>query len=390
MRVLFFGSDTFSIRALNVLRKNNKGYTFDIVTPEIKKYGRNLDKLSIPSIHTYCEHYELPFATEIDSKVRNKINNCDYDLCCVVSYDALIPNEILSKIPYSLNIHPSLLPKYKGSSPLQYTLLNQDDECGVTLQNLDPFRFDAGRIVTQTMPLKVEDVLAENLTKLRYMFEGKVKTCAMQRQNADLSFLSIPAENRLYGDVFNVFKNEMGNIGSSLFHEYLNQEMFNTNVYVESKYKKSWARKLQKNVAQINWEKFTRSTILNNFGILKKLYTFKKQYLNKSKKQNFVHCDETSSFQLKRVILSSLKEFNNPSKVPEALRQAPPGSFAPYDDEILGPRLLIKCLNDEYLVCEELQFESFQVEPAEKWIRNLNKRCNNKETLRNSSEMRFE
>ncbi|KAL6940753.1 hypothetical protein ACO0QE_004669 [Hanseniaspora vineae] len=390
MRVLFFGSDTFSIRALNVLRKSSKKYTFDIVAPEIKKYGRNLDKLSIPSIHTYCKHYDLPFSTEVDSSVRNKINNRDYDLCCVVSYDSLIPNEILSKIPYSLNIHPSLLPKYKGSSPLQYTLLNQDEECGVTLQNLDPLRFDAGKIVTQTMPLKVKDVLAESLTELPYVFERKVRTCAMQRQDTDLFFLADPAENRLYGDKFNGFKNEMGNVGSSLFSEYLTQQMFKTNLYVDSKYKKSWARKLQKNVAQINWQTSSRSTILNDFGILKKLYTFKKQYRSKSKKQTSSTLEKHSDHQLKRTIISSLKKFDDVSRVPEVLHQAAPGSFAPLADEILGQRLLIKCIDDEYLVCDELQFESFQVEPAGKWIRNLNKRCNNKETLNDINEMRFE
>lgn len=49
-----------------------------------------------------------------------------------------------------INVHPSLLPKYRGSSPIQYTILNQDKIGGVSIIELSPSSFDSGRILAQT------------------------------------------------------------------------------------------------------------------------------------------------------------------------------------------------------------------------------------------------
>lgn len=69
----------------------------------------------------------------------------------VVSFGYFVPAPIIHGFKHgALNVHPSLLPKYRGAAPIQHTILAGDDETGVTIQELDDKAFDAGRILAQT------------------------------------------------------------------------------------------------------------------------------------------------------------------------------------------------------------------------------------------------
>jgi methionyl-tRNA formyltransferase len=63
----------------------------------------------------------------------------------------MIPSSLLDKfLPLNaLNVHPSLLPRYRGASPIQYTIMNGDPEMGVSVQELSKGRFDHGRLLGQ-------------------------------------------------------------------------------------------------------------------------------------------------------------------------------------------------------------------------------------------------
>ncbi|KAF9899272.1 hypothetical protein EC991_009215, partial [Linnemannia zychae] len=83
-----------------------------------------------------------------------------WDFGVVVSFGWFLPDEVITKFKKAgINVHPSLLPKYRGSAPLQRAILNQDQTTGVTVQLLDPNEFDAGKILAQ-----VEVALPENPT----------------------------------------------------------------------------------------------------------------------------------------------------------------------------------------------------------------------------------
>ncbi|KAI8368403.1 formyl transferase [Choanephora cucurbitarum] len=74
----------------------------------------------------------------------------EYDLGVVVSFGYFIPPHIIDRFKYgAINVHPSLLPKYRGAAPIQHAILYGDKETGVTIQELDPHEFDAGRILAQ-------------------------------------------------------------------------------------------------------------------------------------------------------------------------------------------------------------------------------------------------
>ena len=67
------------------------------------------------------------------------------------SFGHLIPAEVLERYPplHTLNLHPSLLPRYRGAAPIQWALINGDRESGVTVQSLSRGKFDRGDILAQ-------------------------------------------------------------------------------------------------------------------------------------------------------------------------------------------------------------------------------------------------
>lgn len=79
------------------------------------------------------------------------------DIAIVVSFNYFIPESLIKQFPVSaINVHPSLLPKYRGAAPIQWTLINGDTETGVSIIDLHPTTFDAGRVLNQTL-LEIPD-----------------------------------------------------------------------------------------------------------------------------------------------------------------------------------------------------------------------------------------
>ena len=84
-----------------------------------------------------------------NTEFKNEIKELNPDLVCVVSYGIILPKSFL-KIPKlgCINVHPSMLPKYRGPAPIQWAILNGDKKTGVTIMYLNE-QMDAGDIITQ-------------------------------------------------------------------------------------------------------------------------------------------------------------------------------------------------------------------------------------------------
>jgi methionyl-tRNA formyltransferase len=122
----------------------------------------------------------------------------DYDLFLVASYGKIIPKIILDMPKYGvLNIHPSLLPKYRGPSPLQTQILNNENEIGVTLMLMDEL-VDHGPIIAQIKTgisnwpvnlLELKEITAKAgvkllITNLDAWIEGKLKPTEQNHDQA--------------------------------------------------------------------------------------------------------------------------------------------------------------------------------------------------------------
>ena len=164
LRIAFFGSDHFSAQILDKLlefHNNNQGKisSIDIITRSAKKGGRNLRKTVENQLGVFCQSRGLPtFRADSQDDITGLLKTKDFDLALAVSYGKLIPAEFINSMKCgSLNVHPSLLPKYRGSSPIQHTLMNDDDFTGVTIQTLHPSKFDRGEIIDQSKPIYIKD-----------------------------------------------------------------------------------------------------------------------------------------------------------------------------------------------------------------------------------------
>ncbi len=146
---VFFGTSEFSVIVLEELKA--KGFTPEaIVTVEDKPSGRKL-ALTPPPVKVWAEKNRIPlfqFKTLKTKETEDALKSLGADVFVVASYGKLIPKNILDIPKYkTLNIHPSLLPKLRGPSPIQTAILEQN-ETGVTIIRLDT-EMDHGPILTQ-------------------------------------------------------------------------------------------------------------------------------------------------------------------------------------------------------------------------------------------------
>ena len=145
----FFGTDEFAVSVLEQLKSHNLLPNLIVTTPD-KPKGRKLI-LTPPPVKIWSENNNLKylqpenlknFASEIENK---------FDIFVVASYGKIISKNILDLPKFgTLNIHPSLLPKYRGPTPIQTAILNSDKETetGVSVMLVDE-EVDHGPILLQ-------------------------------------------------------------------------------------------------------------------------------------------------------------------------------------------------------------------------------------------------
>lgn len=138
MKIYFFGTPAFAVPSLEMLAKSS-GFKVQAVVTQPDKLG-NRNALTQPPIKIVAETLGLKvFQPEkIDKDLIDQIKKDKPDAIVVVAYGALIPNELLNLTKYGcINVHPSLLPKYRGASPIQEALLNGDKETGISIMKID-------------------------------------------------------------------------------------------------------------------------------------------------------------------------------------------------------------------------------------------------------------
>ncbi|OLN85591.1 Methionyl-tRNA formyltransferase, mitochondrial [Colletotrichum chlorophyti] len=154
LRILFCGSDQFSCAALYALHEEKKRNpslieSLDVVIRPGKLTGRGMKTVREVPLKSLASELNLPiYERDTFTGWQPPI---DFNLIIAVSFGLFVPKRLLSQAKYGgLNVHPSLLPDYRGSAPLQHTLLDNRTYTGVTLQTLDPVAFDHGTVLSQT------------------------------------------------------------------------------------------------------------------------------------------------------------------------------------------------------------------------------------------------
>ena len=145
IRVVFMGTPEFSLAPLKVLEE--KTNLVLVVTKKDAEVGRK--KVLTPSpVKAYALEHHIPVLTPDKLKLEYEdILKYQPDLIVTCAYGKILPKVILDYPKLGcLNIHASILPKYRGSAPIQWALLNGEDKTGVTLMYMDE-GMDTGDII---------------------------------------------------------------------------------------------------------------------------------------------------------------------------------------------------------------------------------------------------
>ncbi len=139
MRILFMGTPDIAAESLAALIAAGHEIV-GVFTRADKPVGRK-QILTAPPVKQLAQQHNIPVwqpATLRDGKAEPIFRELAPDLVVVVAYGRILPPELLHIAPLGcINLHVSLLPKYRGSAPIQWAVLNGDTETGVTIMQLD-------------------------------------------------------------------------------------------------------------------------------------------------------------------------------------------------------------------------------------------------------------
>ncbi len=197
MRIVFMGSAGLAVPSLKALLENGEDEVVGVVSQPDRPAGRKRIPSPCP-LKAYAE--ELGLNVMVPEKIGASesvaaLAALNPDLFVVVAYGQYIPARVIALAPFeAINVHPSLLPKYRGSAPIQWAILNGDTITGVSIIYLAS-KMDAGDILRQeTYPLgpdetsaTLHDKLATAGAGLLLQVIGDIRNGLVQRTGQDES-----------------------------------------------------------------------------------------------------------------------------------------------------------------------------------------------------------
>lgn len=146
---IFWGTPDVASETLEILKANGYWPSLVITSPDAKR-DRGMQLQQSP-VALFAEQNNIPCLKpeKLDEEFFNKLKAISYKLSIVVAYGKIIPEEIINMPKFgSINIHYSLLPKYRGASPVESAILNGDTETGISIQKME-YKMDTGPIIAQ-------------------------------------------------------------------------------------------------------------------------------------------------------------------------------------------------------------------------------------------------
>lgn len=212
-KIVFMGTPEFSVKILDSLHKSEHEVVY-VYTQPPKKSNRGM-KTNISPIHSYAKKNNLNLRHPITLNSEEEFNffkSINAEIIIVVAYGQIIPKKYLDIPKYGfINIHASLLPKWRGAAPIQRAIINQDHETGISIMRITE-KLDSGPVFVKYNVKIKDDDTSETLSKS----------------------LSKMAADNIVSDLDNIFKNN--------------------SKFIEQDHKlATYASKIDKNESKIDW-----------------------------------------------------------------------------------------------------------------------------------------
>ena len=163
-KIIFMGTPDIAAQHLNILIENNLNVVGVYTQPPRKKNrGMRIEK---SDVHQIAEKNDIEvfYPTSIDDTVIEQVKSLEPDLIIVIAYGIILPSSFLNIPKYGcINIHVSLLPRWRGAAPIEHALLAGDVKTGISIISISP-KLDAGDILIQESFQLDKDINSSDLT----------------------------------------------------------------------------------------------------------------------------------------------------------------------------------------------------------------------------------
>ena len=212
-KIIFMGTPSFAVPILKSIN-NSSNKILEVYSQPPKKKNRG-QKIKNSAVHDFAIKLNLPVRCPVsfeDNKEIEHIKTLKPDVIVVVAYGKILPEKLLNlENLIFLNVHASLLPRWRGAAPIQRAIMNMDKETGVSIMKIVP-KLDAGPILIQSNLIITKEINQEEMSK------------------------------------------KMSDVGAKLIIEALELIKKNkANFKSQDETKVSYARKIEKSEAKINW-----------------------------------------------------------------------------------------------------------------------------------------
>ena len=205
-KIVFMGTSNFSVPILKSLYQNG----YPIVTiytqpPQKSMRGQKVNKSPIQKMaENLCIECRTPYSLKENNEEYNFLKLLNPDLVIVVAYGQLIPKNYLSLSKHGfINIHASLLPKWRGAAPIQRSIMNLDKETGVSIMKIVE-KLDAGPVMMQEKINITSEMNAEDLSnKLSDLSSKLILECIDEIEGGKAKFMDQDEQKATYAKKIN-------------------------------------------------------------------------------------------------------------------------------------------------------------------------------------------
>ena len=166
-KIVFMGTSNFAVHILKSLYQN--GYPISAVYTQPPKKSNRGQQLTKSPINSFSENISLDVRTPLSLKNNKEeelyLTELQPDIILVISYGQIIPKNLLNIPKHGfLNVHASLLPKWRGAAPIQRSIMNLDKETGISIMRINE-NLDAGPVCNQYSLKISEEMNSEELSE---------------------------------------------------------------------------------------------------------------------------------------------------------------------------------------------------------------------------------
>lgn len=149
MKIAFFGTPAFTVEFLDYLKENNLTPSLIVTGMDVPIGRKQIITPPEPKRWAEKEHIRYVQPEKNLTELTETLSNEEWDLFIVIAYGKILPERLINLPKHgTINVHYSLLPKYRGASPVEHAILNGDRTTGVCIQHM-VYELDAGAIIKQ-------------------------------------------------------------------------------------------------------------------------------------------------------------------------------------------------------------------------------------------------